>query len=414
LNREFTFDVDVSTLPCGMNGAVYFSEMPADGDSSSSNQAGAEYGTGYCDAQCPADVKFISGEANSEGWGSDSGTAKGAHGSCCAEMDLWEANAKAAAFTAHPCNVDQLYRCEGAECKTICDMPGCDFNSYRIGAHRFYGPGPEFSVNTLKPFSIVTQFITSDGTDNGYLTEIRRFYVQDGKKIDNSPATLPGLNNQSVLSDESCARDKEVFGEVDTFAKFGGMRKMGESIGRGMTLVLSIWDDGASNMHWLDSKDPVSGDSSKPGVLRGPCPLDVGNPNYVRSHNPDAYVDYFNFKYGELGSTVALSPQEQRPAAPRLPAPAPAPVPSIPSAGKCCYGGCSGDCKSSNSWCSKSQDNCEGACRGQWCPAAMLSEVRRHRQLRGKDHIFIQKLLRFSLARSASKESEPKGDNVEL
>jgi cellulose 1,4-beta-cellobiosidase len=30
-NKEFTFDVDVSQLPCGLNGALYFSEMPADG-----------------------------------------------------------------------------------------------------------------------------------------------------------------------------------------------------------------------------------------------------------------------------------------------------------------------------------------------------------------------------------------------
>merc|ERR1719336_3143589 len=29
-NREFTMDVDVSTLECGMNGAVYFSEMAED------------------------------------------------------------------------------------------------------------------------------------------------------------------------------------------------------------------------------------------------------------------------------------------------------------------------------------------------------------------------------------------------
>ena len=29
--QEFTFDVDVSNLPCGLNGALYFSEMEADG-----------------------------------------------------------------------------------------------------------------------------------------------------------------------------------------------------------------------------------------------------------------------------------------------------------------------------------------------------------------------------------------------
>jgi len=30
-NREFSFEVDVSELQCGMNGAMYFSEMPANG-----------------------------------------------------------------------------------------------------------------------------------------------------------------------------------------------------------------------------------------------------------------------------------------------------------------------------------------------------------------------------------------------
>ena len=62
LNQEFTFDVDVSQLPCGYNGALYFSEMPPDGGVSSTNKAGAAYGTGYCDSQCPQDIKFINGE----------------------------------------------------------------------------------------------------------------------------------------------------------------------------------------------------------------------------------------------------------------------------------------------------------------------------------------------------------------
>lgn len=30
-NQEFTFDVDVSGLPCGVNGALYFVEMAKDG-----------------------------------------------------------------------------------------------------------------------------------------------------------------------------------------------------------------------------------------------------------------------------------------------------------------------------------------------------------------------------------------------
>jgi cellulose 1,4-beta-cellobiosidase len=32
-NKEFTFTVDVSNMPCGLNGALYFVEMPEDGGS---------------------------------------------------------------------------------------------------------------------------------------------------------------------------------------------------------------------------------------------------------------------------------------------------------------------------------------------------------------------------------------------
>lgn len=67
LNNEFTFDVDASKLPCGLNGAVYFVAMDADGGVAkySANKAGAKYGTGYCDSQCPRDLKFINGQVRS-------------------------------------------------------------------------------------------------------------------------------------------------------------------------------------------------------------------------------------------------------------------------------------------------------------------------------------------------------------
>jgi cellulose 1,4-beta-cellobiosidase len=60
LNREITYDVDVSTLGCGVNGALYLSEMSATGDAGPNNKAGAKYGTGYCDAQCPKN-NFVKG-----------------------------------------------------------------------------------------------------------------------------------------------------------------------------------------------------------------------------------------------------------------------------------------------------------------------------------------------------------------
>ena len=75
LGNEFTFDVDVSNIGCGLNGALYFVSMDADGGKAKypGNKAGAKYGTGYCDAQCPRDVKFINGQVSlapilSPGW----------------------------------------------------------------------------------------------------------------------------------------------------------------------------------------------------------------------------------------------------------------------------------------------------------------------------------------------------------
>lgn len=64
LNREFAFDVDVSRLGCGYNGAFYLTSMDADGGMSKypTNKAGAKYGTGYCDSQCPRNLHFINGQ----------------------------------------------------------------------------------------------------------------------------------------------------------------------------------------------------------------------------------------------------------------------------------------------------------------------------------------------------------------
>merc|ERR1711967_106247 len=100
LQKEISFEVDLSNMPCGTNAAIYFSEMEKSGNMGPTNEAGAAYGTGYCDGQCARDLKFVKGEANIKDWKvntnapyHNSGT--GSFGACCAEMDLWEANSKA-------------------------------------------------------------------------------------------------------------------------------------------------------------------------------------------------------------------------------------------------------------------------------------------------------------------------------
>ncbi|KAF2201360.1 glycoside hydrolase [Delitschia confertaspora ATCC 74209] len=317
LNKEFTFDVDVSKLPCGLNGALYLVEMPEDGGMSahSANKAGAKYGTGYCDTQCPHDIKFINGEANVEGWNpsdNDANAGSGKYGACCAEMDIWEANAISAAYTPHVCSKSGLTKCSGTDCgdgddrySGVCDKDGCDFNSYRMGDTGFYGKG--LTVDTSKKFTVVTQFITDSGTDTGKLSEIRRIYVQDGKVIQNSVSKIAGVTQTNAISDKFCKEQKTAFGDNNHFAQLGGLNQMGAAIGRGMVLALSVWDDHAVNMLWLDSTFPTDADPSKPGIKRGTCATTSGAPSDVETNNADSAVTYSNIKVGAIGSTFSGS-----------------------------------------------------------------------------------------------------------
>jgi cellulose 1,4-beta-cellobiosidase len=43
---------------------------------------------------------------------------------------------------------------------------------------------------------------------------------------------------------------------------------MGQSLDRGMVLALSIWDDYAAQMLWLDSSYPLNKDATAPGKLQ--------------------------------------------------------------------------------------------------------------------------------------------------
>jgi cellulase len=161
LNQELSVDVDLSSLPCGENGAFYLSEMAADGK----GNAGA--GTGYCDAQC--------------------------QGYCCNEMDILEANSMATAMTPHPCKGN------------TCDKGGCGYNPYAAGQRNFWGPGK--TVDTGRPFTVVTQFAGSGGR----LSQITRKYIQNGREI----------GGGGTIS--SCGSEGST----------GGLNGMGEALGRG-------------------------------------------------------------------------------------------------------------------------------------------------------------------------------------
>ncbi|KAK3376039.1 glycoside hydrolase family 7 protein [Lasiosphaeria ovina] len=227
LNQELSVDVDLSTLPCGENGAFYLSEMVADGSKNPAqfNAGGAGMGNGYCDAQC--------------------------QGYCCNEMDILEANSMANAFTGHPCKGNN------------CDKNGCGYNPYASNQRNFWGPGK--TLDTSKPFTAITQFPASGGR----LSQITRKYIQNGRTI-----TSGSLN--------SCGSEGST----------GGMTGMGQALGRGMVLAMSIWNDAAQNMAWLDSG------------TNGPCASGQGSPSNIQSQHPDTHVIFSNIRWGDIGSTT--------------------------------------------------------------------------------------------------------------
>ncbi len=125
-----------------------------------------------------------------------------------------------------------LSRCEGTECgdndsderyEGVCDKDGCDFASYRLGDTDFYGPGSSFTIDTEQPVTVVTQFLTDDGTDQGNLVEVRRLYVQNGQVIQNSFVEIDGVEAYDSITDEFCADVKEVFGDVNDHEIKGGL-----------------------------------------------------------------------------------------------------------------------------------------------------------------------------------------------
>jgi hypothetical protein len=159
-----------------------------------------------------------------------------------------EANSISSAYTPHPCEDSGFHVCNSEECGGTyspdryagdCDPDGCDFNTWRQGQKKFYGPGSGFTVDTTKKVTVVTQFLTS----GGQLSEIKRFYVQNGKVIANADDLLgPGGNS---ITQQWCEDIREVFTDRDVFTEKGGLAQMGRGL-TNMVLVLSVWNDVSS------------------------------------------------------------------------------------------------------------------------------------------------------------------------
>ncbi|KIO21210.1 glycoside hydrolase family 7 protein [Tulasnella calospora MUT 4182] len=215
-------------------------------------------------------------------------------------------------MTAHPCLNQGRSRCEEDDCGALapsgtrydgfCDPDGCDFNPCRMGNPSFYGPGK--IADTTKKLTVVTQFITSDGTPSASLVEIRRKYNQNAVPISNPHINIPNISSFDSITSTSCDQQKTVFGDMPSFQAKGGLNAVGEALRRGMVLAFSIYDDQDAHMLWLDSQYPPGANPSLSGVTRGTCATTTGVPADVEAMYPNSSVMISNIKFGPIGSTV--------------------------------------------------------------------------------------------------------------
>merc|ERR1712004_197584 len=221
------------------------------------------------------------------------------------------ANNRGMAFTMHSCDTpnDEQYRCHGSKCgdngedrfKGVCDKNGCDIQPYRLKEKHFWGKGKHFQVDSSKPVTVTTQFITNDGTDEGEIVEVKQFYTQNGHTIEHPMYSVNGKKHNSI-SDEMCADWVADTKDGTNFLEKGGMKAVDTVFKNGAVLVMSLWDDHYANMLWLDSTYPVdvTDCAANPGACRGNCPVTSGVPADLEKNIPNATVVFSDIKYGKI------------------------------------------------------------------------------------------------------------------
>jgi len=213
---------------------------------------------------------------------------------------LWEANKHSGQQAIHPVDETGQIVCEWPDVSdgaTPCgsqkggerdigptDRNGCYINPYFMGFKKFYGPGTEYTINTNKAFAIVTEFREKDGE----LDNMVQYYYQGGEKI-----MMPelGYGSDNGMSQDSCKKILDRPGEAQYFFDHGGMPQFSKAVKNGLTMVLSFWDDMASNMNWLDSGE------------RGTCDPGDGDPAKLRVDHADARFDIRHLRWGPIGTT---------------------------------------------------------------------------------------------------------------
>jgi hypothetical protein len=141
LNKELSYDIDMSTVGCSCNAALFFVGMP--GYNPDGSIAHGSYNPYYCDAN---DVGGV--------W--------------CWEQDSIEANMYAMGTTPHTCNAPS-----GGYISS-CDKHGCQTNTYNVDPNGMC-PDARCKIDTRRPFRIHQRYEVDSGS---VLTSIANRLVQ--------------------------------------------------------------------------------------------------------------------------------------------------------------------------------------------------------------------------------------------
>jgi len=188
LGKTFSFTADLSQVGCACNAALYLVSMPA------YNRQGQPDRTKCDDYYC--DANDVCGEY-------------------CPEMDTFEANNRALAVTPHRCDAPQN-KFYGS-----CDRGGCGINTYKQDANA-YGPGNQYTINTMQPFRVSITF----ASNNGQLNKITTVLTQSGKTFS--------------------------FTHDDSRCGGGYLASLTSAFSEGMVVAISYWGTTGSGMSWLD------------------------------------------------------------------------------------------------------------------------------------------------------------------
>lgn len=313
-NKSFAFDVELSSLRCGFNAALYHVGMDK-------NSGEAEMGTKYCDAQA-------------------------VDGTFCSEMDIMEANTVAQQYTTHACadacaSFSSESGCKGTGSpSSVCDQSGCGLNPFRYGPgttyndefnnEDWYGPGSKYALDSTRKFTVVTQFEVDSSNE---LVDITRFYVQNDTRIDlPSLYVLPPTDGQHMgaFTNPSITKDfcADIYDRWNGNADYAPLNQMGNNLENGMVLAMSVWyaqetytngkpQGSQTGMSWLDGTNNWG-----KFIKAGPCD------ETTTDQGGTFEATFSNIRIGDIGSTVPNLPPAPSPAPAPTPTPTPTPAPS--------------------------------------------------------------------------------------